>query len=809
MKISTRAATAAAMCSLLGFVMLATISLAIEPATGLPGMWDYWSGTVGDAVLLPIIIGGLTAAISRLKAYSANGSRLPVTCVAFIGAALGVVSQATWLLDPTPRLNWMIVQPHTLSLAGWYHLLFLIVVSAILAGATFELLLRARSARNVSIAHSPDAEDARRGIREVFGSSWTILVLGATFLFAATVVADSAPSLETLSSKGTVLGVLTGTAASLVVAAAFLRRDVRILFIPLTIGLVLAAVVTVIVVVPSNHDGISVIILVAAALAGSGVSSALTEIRADPSTAWQVPLLVPPVLVIGAASFSYLLPPWTGIAIVAGGVPLLALVSWWMRHRDPDPDNEYDRVRMVALGASIIVLTLVFGRTVPVREPDANAIAPILAGLFLVVAVRQLVSRAVVASWIPLVEAETAVGTAAPGSPDPTIRSVAVRAWTTGFALGVAAFLALVPLAYAVVATTLDFGSSVPPLGVWVALLALTPALLALGWPVIRSMNPREDFPRDRPPDRRPISRTGQFGALVGLVALASVAIYLAGIAGWQGVYSWAVLLVLIIVSIDTAETVLVCSTFLCMRWPTTLDYSIAALLAISSGLLLYWALLFGGGNTGIVFVFAQFVLCAIARMVLVQLAGGLIFSRGRRVSATIQPAWWNHAQDEFVRMVLVLIVVWFPHFVLTHSTSDNMWLNVLIATVPIVVLASDLFIYASKRNIDHVKEESEIRFGGRFSVEWRTVPDYASILPITVELMASRPRLRASSATERVPDETYFRAFAAHMAFITIIRLALLVSTVVYFVVLLFEALIGKADTMASFGTRTGTPRT
>jgi len=115
-KISTRAATAAAMCSLLGFVMLATISLAIEPATGLPGMWDYWSGTVGDAVLLPIIIGGLTAAISRLKAYSANGSRLPVTCVAFLGAALGVVSQATWLLDPTPRLNWMIVQPHTLSL---------------------------------------------------------------------------------------------------------------------------------------------------------------------------------------------------------------------------------------------------------------------------------------------------------------------------------------------------------------------------------------------------------------------------------------------------------------------------------------------------------------------------------------------------------------------------------------------------------------------------------------------------------------------------------------------------------------------
>jgi hypothetical protein len=791
---------------LLGFGALAIIASTTEQPSGLPGMWDYWSGTIGDGLLLPLVCAGLVAGVSRLKALAVPGFKLATALACFVGATAGAVSQATWLLDPNPRLNWMIIEVNTLSFAGWYHLVFLILTSSFICGTSVELLLRARSVRNVLLLPGPIYIQARTALREVFGSSLTIAVLASAFLFGATVIADGASSLDTVSSQGMVFGNLLGIVSSVVIAALLLRRQVIALLFSYGCALLLAASVVVIVAESENQTGIAAISIAASALVGIAMSSAVSEAR--PSQYQNLPLASFPVVAVFLVSFSYLLSEAAvapAIALILG----LAGLSWWIRHHDPNPDTTHDRIRLVALGAAAVTLTLVIGRALPIREPStATLIVAAIIAFFVVTIIRQLVSRAIVASWVPLIAAETSHDLQRPGSPQTAVRPVAARVWTTSFGLGVAAFIALLPIAYSLVGNTLSFGTAWPDPSQILTLMAVTAASLTLGWPVIRALRIDDRYPRDNPPELQPASTPARAMASIGLLSLATLTVFFAVDTGWHSGFSWFLIAILAIVSIDTFETVLVSSTFLCKRRPTPLDCIIAITATAASGLILYWALLSGGNeDTEIGYVFLQFLLCAVTRMAIIQIAGGLIASRGQLAPSTIQPTWWNQGQDEFIRMVLVLIVIWFPVYALTHSEPNSIWINALSATVPIVVLASDLFVYASKRNIDYVREQSLVRFQGRFGATWETTADYATILPIAVSLVKTRPRFEtANGGQTSLTDSEYFRAFSAHIAFITIARFALLLSTIAYFLVLLTESLMGKSDVLTSYGSSTST---
>jgi hypothetical protein len=99
----------------------------------VPGFWDYPSGTVGDALLLPAIIGGLFVQSRRLKAYRPDAERRYQHAGFVLGAVGGAAVPLSWLLDSHTSPIWMLPRPHHFVLAGWWHLVFLTLATGFLA----------------------------------------------------------------------------------------------------------------------------------------------------------------------------------------------------------------------------------------------------------------------------------------------------------------------------------------------------------------------------------------------------------------------------------------------------------------------------------------------------------------------------------------------------------------------------------------------------------------------------------------------------------------------------------------------------
>ena len=86
-----------------GFVTMGVVSLVWTPPAGLPAMWNYWSGTVGD-LLLPVVVYGLPRGCILLADPGERPSWWSLLVGGF-GALLGAASQAAWLIDAHPRLT--------------------------------------------------------------------------------------------------------------------------------------------------------------------------------------------------------------------------------------------------------------------------------------------------------------------------------------------------------------------------------------------------------------------------------------------------------------------------------------------------------------------------------------------------------------------------------------------------------------------------------------------------------------------------------------------------------------------------------
>lgn len=226
----TAPGAAAAACLLAGFATMAIMALVKRPPKGVRPLWAYWSGTVGDLVL-PVIIYGITRACTALRPPSRPTVTPGTYLAAAAGGVLGMASQAAWLLDPDPRINWLLTAPHTFSFPGWYHAGYLTITSAYFGGASWELLRRAVLA--------PSDQTAR-----VLGGAGATATLTAIEIFVVTVVADSAPSAATSSSQATIAIVAACPVVLLALAARRLGSRAHVLARPLAVSLAITALGT-------------------------------------------------------------------------------------------------------------------------------------------------------------------------------------------------------------------------------------------------------------------------------------------------------------------------------------------------------------------------------------------------------------------------------------------------------------------------------------------------------------------------------------------------------------------------------------
>jgi hypothetical protein len=207
---------------------------------GMPGLYQYYSATWGDGLLLPVAVGGLWFLTRQVKASQQPISRRLIVVSTIVGTIGGGMSQVGWLLDPAPRLNWTFVQPHHFTAAGWYHAMFLVVITAVVVqrGALLLACLRRSSAK--------PGIDAQESTDLVLRSTPFTLTLLALVGFAALVLRDSSHTPFTIAQLTTWSLVMSGIAFFVLFATLLTRGSVwfgvsRLIMVLLWCSSVLAA----------------------------------------------------------------------------------------------------------------------------------------------------------------------------------------------------------------------------------------------------------------------------------------------------------------------------------------------------------------------------------------------------------------------------------------------------------------------------------------------------------------------------------------------------------------------------------------
>ena len=212
-----------------GFGIMTSLWYLLPQNSEIPGHWSYAAGTVGDAIVLPVIAGALTYMVAALPGCRTD--RKAAIIGAVLGAAGGMTVQYSWIADADPRLNWVLPKPGTFSIPGWYHASFLVMVSTATCSAYLVLAIRLR----------PANADMIRGLRWPMG-----VFSAATPLFLSLVILDSTPSTYTSSSMTTIVMCGLGILASLLplsLATRHIRQIVPVQIAGVIVGTVLIKLV--------------------------------------------------------------------------------------------------------------------------------------------------------------------------------------------------------------------------------------------------------------------------------------------------------------------------------------------------------------------------------------------------------------------------------------------------------------------------------------------------------------------------------------------------------------------------------------
>jgi hypothetical protein len=188
-----------------------------------------------------------------------------------------------------------------------------------------------------------------------------------------------------------------------------------------------------------------------------------------------------------------------------------------------------------------------------------------------------------------------------------------------------------------------------------------------LALPVIFAQftHPRS-FARDDPPPRQPAPTATIVSAIAGSASLLAVVCWQAAAQGWHGWFSGVVLFGCLTVGADVYHQVTTEGTWMLRRQPDILDRIVGASTGGVAAAGLYWALCFGvpASAPSIAFSIAIFFVQSGARTVAVIAASGLFYGRSPVEFSTLLPPWWISVQNEFIRILVTLVAIWFPAFV-------------------------------------------------------------------------------------------------------------------------------------------------
>lgn len=171
------------------------------------GLFDYRSATIGDGLILPLIAGILLAAI--IASPRSPADRTAAWTGVVVGALLGAATQAAWLADDSPNLNWTLPAPHEFNAPGWYHAVFLSLAGGALLGLSLLAATRIRAMRK---------SDERR-VERFAASPWLGVLLAASASLVGLIAVDNNEAADTRAGMASMAGLGIGglTAACLLV----------------------------------------------------------------------------------------------------------------------------------------------------------------------------------------------------------------------------------------------------------------------------------------------------------------------------------------------------------------------------------------------------------------------------------------------------------------------------------------------------------------------------------------------------------------------------------------------------------------
>lgn len=187
-----------------GFGVMNAFYLAATHTT-TRGLYTYWSATLGDAVALPILVGSLTEASIELGGVR-SVPRIVRWTAGVVGAGAGLATQIAWLADPSPDPNWTIPEPHTFTVAGYYHAVFTVALAGYVASRVISCAWLLRESR-------------MRESRPSINVLKSLAVAGiAAVCFVVLVVADNLGNRGRGASMSSLIAVAVASAASAGVA---------------------------------------------------------------------------------------------------------------------------------------------------------------------------------------------------------------------------------------------------------------------------------------------------------------------------------------------------------------------------------------------------------------------------------------------------------------------------------------------------------------------------------------------------------------------------------------------------------------
>jgi hypothetical protein len=775
-----------------GFGVTCLAALIVDIPANLPSMRDYWSGTIGDLVFLPVVVYGVSRGVTLLSDGSRRSARGHSIAFGALGAAIGAATQISWIADPTPRVNWMLVAPHTFSPIGWYHAAFLTMTSGYLAGASAELFLRAREQRR----SAPNSTDH---LASVLGGNGAAIIATAGSLFVTTIVADSYTSRTTFSSVATMTAITAACALSLVLVF-LLGSDSRLLLGPLAVAAATTAGVCGIAKAPPDARAITLVAVAGAGLAGISFGIDLFDedsvLRAR-TVRLQLPASLSTVIVAWAW-FPMRVGMWILILPLMNLLALILLDGWPFQWRQT---AGWKSMTWAALVTSFVALTAALGVKLYDEERLRN-VGVVLGVAFYALILGYAAERRIHDVWRPMMDAEVSTDSSVPGAPNQNLGRTATKAVAAAMALGVGGFLAFVPLLYESIGESLRFSGPGPDQIEWIIAGAATICGLTLGFPAMRALfGPPSSYSRDNPPSKPSLRWSLVLPSCVALFIMAASSLVLAVRVGWHDVISVVVMILALIMSVDCLEQTLVDSAVLSLRWPEAVDYLVGLGNAVVTFATFYWSLLDSAevGGLGVAESLMVFIAGFAVRLTATLVAGGLIFGRGGRLSAIYFPVSWCQFQNELVRTTVALVSAWLPFYVLTHTSLSGaaLWINVLGATSAVLFLATQIYVFTMGRLLDHAFEQRAIRFEGRFADPFAPSTDFRNMVPQAISLIGEFVQyLRSDSLRPDGPDEKGFiRAHGAHQAFSVLIRTSFVCATVIGLVVGIFSILQSPAE--------------